>query len=135
MVSSNPFFLQFCVHVSSLFRSDSSSPTANPSFKLSSSRLISILDDCCGSIQQLKIHAADSFTFTKSSSLAHILSPSMSQFLRLSCATAATSARMVAVASPARIPLALAFKRIDDLAQFKVLFLRVIFLFIQVSTL
>jgi hypothetical protein len=88
--------LQFCEHFVSFFRTESCSPTAAPSLKISSLRLTSILDDCCSSIEQLKSHAADSFT-PMSPTVGFVSSPTISEFLRVSCVTAATTARMFAV--------------------------------------
>jgi hypothetical protein len=112
--------MQFCEHVSSFFRSELTSPTANQLFKLSSQRLTSILDDCCSSIEMLKIHTLASFTSSSSSSSGHAASPAISQFLRLSCATAATSARMFAIACPPSIPHATAERSVRALDQTKV---------------
>jgi hypothetical protein len=112
--------LQFCEHFSSLFRSETCSPTASASLKLSSSRLKLILDDCCGSLEQLKSIVAASFSFKTPSSLVKSSSPAISQFVRVACSTAGTTARMLVAAAPPSIPHAVAAATVDVLAQMKV---------------
>ncbi len=113
-------YLQFCEHFSSLFRSETCSPTASASLKLSSSRLKSILDDCCCSLEQLKTIVAASFPFKTPSSLVKSSSPAISQFVRVACSTAGTTARMFLAAAPPSIPHAVAAASVDSLAQMKV---------------
>jgi hypothetical protein len=113
---------QFCERFVSFFRTESCSPTAAPSLKMSSLRLTSILDDCCSSIEQLKSHAADSFTPILPT-VGVVSSPTISEYLRVSCVTAATTARMVAVASAPSISHAVAAASVNVLQRIQVVIL------------
>ena len=121
IVHHKPLLWQFCDHFAVFFRSESCSTTIPPALKLLSLRLNSILDDCCGSIEQLKVHAAASFSFQASSSIVKFSSPSISQFVRLACGTAAMTARMFATAVPPSVPHATAAKSVQTLVRMKVL--------------
>jgi hypothetical protein len=113
-------FWQFCNYFAVMFRSETCCPTVTASLKLLSSRLTSILDDCCGSIEQLKHQAAVSFPFNTQSSHVKFSSPTISQFIRLACSTAATTARMLASANPPSVPHALAAQSLQTLIHMKV---------------